>query len=110
MADKIVKDIDPVSHRPLIECIDADRNGRIAEQIRDPGTFELLHEMTSEDGGIVIDPTAQTISLHIDAATMQGFDWTHAVYDLEMISPASIHETIFSGNFNLTEDIELPEE
>lgn len=79
-------------------------------QIRDPGTFELLHEMTSEDGGITIDVDSLTITLNIPASVMQGFDWTHAVYDLEMISPANIHETIFSGNFNLTEDIELPEE
>jgi hypothetical protein len=78
-------------------------------QIRDPGTFALLWEMTSEDGGIAIDNTAKTISLYIAASDMQTFDWTSAIYDLEMISPASIHETIFTGNFNLTEDIELPE-
>jgi hypothetical protein len=78
-------------------------------QIRDPATFDLLWEMTSEDGGIVIDVDAKTISLYIAAANMQTFDWTFAMYDLEMISPAAIHETIFTGNFNLTEDIELPE-
>jgi hypothetical protein len=77
-------------------------------QIRDPATDELLFEMTTEDGGIDIDAVENTITLLIAAADVQAFSWLRGVYDLEMISPLGIHETIYTGSFLVTTDIERP--
>ncbi len=52
---------------------------------------EAIDEFTTEDvrlpgTGIVIDETDSVISLFIGAAVTEAYDFTSAVYDLEMVS------------------------
>jgi hypothetical protein len=75
-------------------------------QIRDPVTEELLCDLSTEDGRIVINPAAKTIALTIPADIVQAFDWTRGVYDLEMISVLGVRETIFTGSITVKQDIE----
>jgi len=45
----------------------------------------ILHEMTTEDGGIEIDGVNGKINLFIGDDTSTAFDWNEAVYGLELI-------------------------
>ena len=44
-----------------------------------------LHEMTTENGGIVLGGALGTIELIIIPAVTETFTWTDAVYDLEVV-------------------------
>ena len=57
---------------------------RARMQIREKLTSStFIHEMTTDNGGIVFDNTAKTITLFIDDTTTAGFSFTSAVYLLE---------------------------
>jgi hypothetical protein len=62
----------------------------------------ILAELTTENGGITIDNDAKTISLYLETTDME---WTRGQYDLEMIGPTDVTDTIFTGSFTLTKDI-----
>lgn len=46
----------------------------------------ILHEMTTENGGILINNASKTISLLISASSTANFTFTNAVYSLELVS------------------------
>lgn len=53
-------------------------------QIRDKVTSTaFIHEMTTENGGVLFDNTLKTITLFIDDSVTAGFNFTSAVYLLE---------------------------
>jgi hypothetical protein len=53
-------------------------------QIREKLTsVNFVHEMTTENGGIIFNNTLKTITLFIDDAVTAGFNFTSAVYLLE---------------------------
>jgi len=54
----------------------------------------ILHELTTENGGIVIDNVNKKITLNIPAATTAAFTFSTAVYGLEVYNS--------SGSFILT--------
>lgn len=51
---------------------------------------EFIHEMTTENGGIVIDTALCTLTLVIPAATTALFTFATAVYSLELVSGAVV--------------------
>ena len=58
-------------------------------QIRtDEDSVTILHEMTTENGGIAIDEPNGKISLFISDSASAAFDWDEAVYGLELIDDA----------------------
>lgn len=59
----------------------------------------VIHEMTTENAGIVINNTTKTIGLSISAATTATFNFQTAVYSLELVNGAVV--TPFAGG-NLT--------
>ncbi|WP_433357818.1 hypothetical protein ACQP25_44475 (plasmid) [Microtetraspora malaysiensis] len=46
------------------------------------GSADLLHDMSTDNGGLTIDGPAGTVTLHIPAATTATFMWRRAEYDL----------------------------
>lgn len=61
---------------------------RARAQIRtSTGATTVIHEMTTENGGIVLGGVAGTIDLLISSVTTASFSFKRAVWDLEMIEP-----------------------
>lgn len=46
---------------------------------------DVLLELTTENGGISINPTAFTITLNISATATAALTWNEGVYELEMV-------------------------
>ena len=73
--------------------------------IKDKIGGAVLHSLTTENGGIDIDPAAKTIALSIPAADTEDFTWSRGVYDLEMVSPAGKVTRIISGRIALSREV-----
>lgn len=73
--------------------------------IKDKIGGTALHSLTTENGGIDIDPAAKTIALSIPAADTEDFTWSRGVYDLEMVSPAGKVTRIISGRIALSREV-----
>lgn len=58
-------------------------------------TFIL--ELTTENGGIIIDASSQTITIYIDAVTTAGLDFQTAVYSLELIKSGDVIPFVTGG-------------
>jgi hypothetical protein len=61
-------------------------------QIRDyvdaPGV--PLADLTTENGGLVLDDTAKTITIFISATDTAAYPWLNGVFDLELVSPGGV--------------------
>jgi hypothetical protein len=56
-------------------------------QIKDKVGGNVLLSLTTENGGITIDPTAKTITRTISATDTAAITWTYGVYDMELVAP-----------------------
>lgn len=65
----------------------------------------LLDSLTTENGGVVIDEAAKTITLVITATDSAAYTWKRAVYDLEMISPLGVVTRLLSGAMTLSLEV-----
>ena len=64
----------------------------------------VIHEMTTENSGILINNTTKTITLQIPASTTAGFTFQTAVYSLELVNGAVV--TPFAGGtFTLVKEV-----
>ncbi|WP_344923150.1 hypothetical protein [Streptosporangium oxazolinicum] len=57
----------------------------------------VLHEMTTENGSIVIDGTAGKITLTIPGAVSSLWLWLQGVYDFELVDPDGEPERLLQG-------------
>lgn len=64
----------------------------------------IIHSMTTENAGIVIDNTDKTITLAIPATTTAGFSFQTAVYSLELVS-GSVVTPFCSGSLTLVKEV-----
>lgn len=64
----------------------------------------VIHELTTENSGIVINNTDKTIQLTIPATTTDDFDFTTAVYSLEMVKP-NLVVPFLTGNVSLIREV-----
>jgi hypothetical protein len=65
----------------------------------------VIHELTTENSGIVLDNTTKQIKLTIPAATTAGFTFTTAVYNLEIIDSTGIVSSFSRGTITLTKEV-----
>lgn len=65
----------------------------------------VLHELTTQNGGIVFDNALKTITLTIPAAVTALFDFTSAVYTLEFTDSQSKTTTFSKGNVLLEREV-----
>jgi hypothetical protein len=74
-------------------------------QIREKlASTTTIDELTTENGKIIIDDNAKTITLVIPATTTQTYTFKSAVYSLELISGTTIIPFIY-GNLTLDKEI-----
>jgi hypothetical protein len=65
----------------------------------------VLHELTTQNGGIVFDNTLKTITLTIPVAATTTFNFTSAVYALEFIDATGIVIPFAKGNVLLEREV-----
>lgn len=66
----------------------------------------VIHQMTSAaNNGIIIDTTNYTITLTIPATTTRDFDFTTAVYSVELTDSSGVVSTFITGNLTLVREI-----
>lgn len=65
----------------------------------------ILHEMSTANNGIVIDPVNFTISLKISAAVTRTFDFDSAVYSCELTDNQGNTIPFLSGSISLVKEV-----
>ena len=65
---------------------------------------EVLEELTTENGGIIIDNNNKTITLNISATDTALYTWTCGVYSLEMIVDSNVTPLI-SGSVTVKKEV-----
>ena len=68
------------------------------------GGTELI-SLTTENGRIVVDPTAKSIRLALSATDTGALTWKRGVYDLEMVSLTGDVFALFTGSVTVTPEI-----
>ena len=64
----------------------------------------VLHSLTTENGGILLDNVTKTITMYIPDETTQTFTFKAAVYDLELISGGEV-TALASGSITLVREV-----
>lgn len=64
----------------------------------------VLHTLTTENGGILLDDVAKTITMYIPDETTQTFTFKAAVYDLELITGGEV-TALASGSITLVREV-----
>ena len=65
---------------------------------------EVLHTLTTENAGIILDNTLKTITLEIDEAITAAFSFKSAVYDLEVLKNNDVIPFL-TGTILLTKEV-----
>jgi hypothetical protein len=75
-------------------------------QLRSSVTSDtVIHELTTENGGITLDNVAKVIRLNIAASVTALFDFVTAVYDLEIVDSLGAVTNFASGTITLTKEV-----
>lgn len=67
-------------------------------------TATILHELTTENGGITLGGVLGTIDLLISATDTAAFTFTSGVYDLELINGAEVTR-LLKGSVKLSKEV-----
>lgn len=65
----------------------------------------VLHELTTENGGITLGGAAGTITLRITDVDTTAFAWDSAVYDLELIEPGGDVVSFLEGSVVFKDEV-----
>lgn len=65
---------------------------------------EVIKELTTENGGVTIDPNLGTVTILISAADTALFDFSSAVYSMELINGTKVSPFI-TGSISLEKEI-----
>lgn len=65
----------------------------------------VLHELTTENSGIVLDNVAKTIKLYIPASTTALLEFNSAQYNLEIVDSLGVVTNFASGTITLTREV-----
>ena len=65
----------------------------------------VIHEMTTENGGMILELTSGSIQLVIPKATTAGFSFKNAWYDVDMTSPGGVEYRVFKGPITLEREV-----
>jgi len=85
-------------------------NCTAAMHLRHPDNGTLYHEMTTENGGIELEPVSYSptetgvIEVYISASDLAGFSWNVALYDLEIYFLNTDVRKLVRGTFLLYEE------
>lgn len=73
--------------------------------VKDKVGGTVLLSLTTENGGIVIDASAKTITLAITATDAAALTWTSGVYDLELVSTTGVVTQLMYGSISVTKEV-----
>jgi hypothetical protein len=65
----------------------------------------VIHSATTENGQIILDNVYKTISILIPATATTGFNFTTAVYSMELYTPAGEVVPFITGNLTLVPEV-----
>jgi hypothetical protein len=65
----------------------------------------VIHELTTANGGIVIDPVNYTILLNISSAVTGTFDFDAAVYSCELTDAQGVVMPFLTGSITLVKEV-----
>lgn len=66
---------------------------------------EILLNLTTENGRIIIIPTEGKITLLIDARTTADITWSKGRYDLELVSPDYTVTRLLQGDISISKEV-----
>lgn len=66
---------------------------------------DVLVELTTENGGIVLGGAAGTIALRIEAAATAAYEWRSGVYDLEIIFADGTVRRLMYGSVSVSLEV-----
>ena len=72
--------------------------------VKDKVGGRVLHSLTTENGGIAIDPAAYSITLNISATDTETFAWKGGVYDLEVVQGAVV-TALLAGKVTVSKEV-----
>lgn len=64
----------------------------------------VLYELTTENGGIIINDSTKTITITIPASVTAGFTFKSAVYSLELVSGLTVYP-ILTGSISVEPEV-----
>jgi hypothetical protein len=74
-------------------------------QIRSKITDDIvIKELTTANGGILIDDTAKTITIYMSATDTAALSFSSAVYSLELVEGSDV-TTIVAGSITLEKEV-----
>jgi len=73
--------------------------------IKDKVGGTLLLSLTTENGRILIDTVAHTVTLTISAVDTASIAWSKGVYDLEMVSPGGVVSSLLAGAVSVKKEV-----
>lgn len=65
----------------------------------------VIHEMTTSNGGVVIDNITKTIKLIISATTTAAFNFKNGVYSLELVGSGGEVRQLAAGSISLVKEV-----
>lgn len=65
---------------------------------------DIILELTTENGGIEIDPIASTVKILIEAPQTQALTFSSCVYSLEMVKAGKVTQLV-SGSISLEKEV-----
>jgi hypothetical protein len=69
---------------------------------------EVLLELTTENGGIVLGGADGSVTLQASAVDTAAFTWTRGVYDVELISAGGIVTRFIRGSVSVSPEVTRP--
>lgn len=78
--------------------------GRMQVRVKPSDPIVLL-ELTSENGGIIVDTISKTISIYISATDTAGIPFTSGVYSLELVNIGGRVVRFVEGNISVVQEV-----
>jgi hypothetical protein len=66
---------------------------------------DSIHEMTTENGGMILELVSGSIQLVVPKALNADFTFRHAWYDVDMTSSAGVETRVFKGPVTLEREV-----
>lgn len=66
---------------------------------------DVLLDLTTENGGIVIDVSGYAVTIQIPALQTAGIDWLEGVYDIELESADGIVSALAAGSVKVLREV-----
>jgi hypothetical protein len=74
-------------------------------QIRETLDSDVIYELNTSNGGVVLDNTLKTITINIPASVTQNFTFDTAVYSLELYTSSGKVVPMLTGNLTLIPEV-----